>query len=192
MKTLMTILLAMTMMMGGVAYAATVSTTGLTPEQTAQMEAQIATIKAENITNKTSGVLEEIADLDEEDIARYADIGKVVSGTIKETAQGLGMAVDEFMSTTTGSLVMFLIIYHFFGSELITFGVGFCFMIPMTLWLSRRFLRMVRIKGVTYTEDNKKQDQFHEEMTAEQSQAIAWIYGLTIVATLIQVLMYLP
>lgn len=186
-------LLLVSLLFAGSAFAAQLNTNGLTAEQQAQLEAQVATIKAENITNKTDGVLEVIDNLDEEDINRYAQIGSVITDTITQTASGLGIAADEFVSTGTGTLVMFLIVYHFFGAELVTLVFGFVFMIPLTLWLSRRFLRAVKTKGYTELDEKGKQSLiFKTELTDEESHTVAWIFGITIVATLIQVLIYLP
>lgn len=190
MKLLINILLLSMVLFAGTA-TADVSVNGLTETQIAELRAVVAQNRVDNLTN-TNSVIEVVGDLQPEDVERYAQIGTIVASTIKDTASGLGIAVDEFVNTSTGTLVMFLIVYHFFGAELITFIVGFFFLIPATLWLGSRFLRGVRVKGYVTDDKGKQSPIFKERYTEEETYAIIWIYVISIVAIIIQVLIYMP
>ena len=194
MKLLINILLLSMTLFAGTAVAY-IDVEGLSDKQVAELEAVAAQNRVENlvdVTDAAGNVIKVVGDLQPEDVERYAQIGTIVASTIKDTASGLGIAVDEFVNTSTGTLVMFLIVYHFFGAELITFVVGFLFMIPATLWLGSRFLRGVRVKGYATDEKGKQSPIFKERYTEEETYAITWIYVVSIVAIILQVFIYMP
>lgn len=191
MKLLINILLLATVLIAGTVAAEYITIDGLSEQQVAELNAIVAQKRVENLANAGS-MIDAVGNLQPEDVERYAQIGTIVASTIKDTASGLGIAVDEFVNTSTGTLVMFLIVYHFFGAELITFFIGFFLMIPLTLWLGRRFLQGVRIKGYTTDDKGKQSPIFKERLTEDEVFTIGWIYGITIVAMLAQVFIYLP
>lgn len=165
--------------------AMAVSTSGLTTKQAAQIEAEVAQLKAYNAKN--SGI-EVINDLSSEDVDKYAKLATVITTTITDTAKGLGMAVDEFMQTTTGSLVMFLIVYHFFGADVIIFFLGVFILIPFTILMSNRLVKHATIKTYTLNEKGKRVPVFLDYIDDDRLAMIVVVRVITVILVIVQTL----
>ena len=105
-------------------------------------DAEIALIKADIEKRKAeaAGVAGSLATA--ETIGEYTILGQQVAQAIIGVASELGQEVDEVMGTTTGKLILAIIIYKIAGSELLHYMAGFVwflFMIPIWWWLMRRF-----------------------------------------------------
>lgn len=171
---------------------AKVETHGLTESQIADIKAQVAITKAENVKSGADTVSQVVERLENVDIERYSELGKVITKTITETAQGLGMAVDEFVGTTTGSLVMLLILYHFLGADFVTFVIGFFVMLPASFIIWNRMLRIIRTESYKEDDKGKMRPVYIGHLKGDRlgGYVLANIVGFAAIA--LQVAVYLP
>lgn len=95
---------------------AAIETNGLSAEQKALLEQQVANFNLENTKNPISNM----ETVSEQDVERYANIGKNVAGAIGAAAAELNVATNDFMNSPAGALTVFLIVYHFIGADLLT------------------------------------------------------------------------
>ncbi len=167
------------------AVASQLSAEGLTEAQAAQVAAEVAKLRAENTKG---GVIQVIDNLTTEDIDKYAKMGQAITTTITETAKGLGMAVDEFMNTSTGVLIMFLIVYHFFGVDILILGLGMGFIIPFTIWMSNRISSTITIAYYMMNEKGKKVPVFKNSLSGDDKAGIITTKIITTIVILVEFL----
>ena len=104
--------------------------------------AEIAAIKAEIEQRKAEALGVQGAAATAEAIGEYTQLGEQIAQAIIGTASALSMEVDEVMGTTTGKLILAIVIWKIAGSELIHYLAGFLwflFAIPIWWKLMRRF-----------------------------------------------------
>ena len=179
----------------GMAYARDFDTRGLTTAQIAEFKAQMATAQAVNAQTSVAG--ETLSSLPSaEELTKYAELGEAIAKGLGAAAKELGMAVDEFLGTTAGMIVAMLIVYNFIGSDLITMFIGFFVMIPLTYAALRKVLFWIRLESYEYDENGKRHNKFNnmsgDDGGAVDMQAIIWAYIVWLLATLLQVMFYLP
>ena len=171
------------------AVANQLSAEGLTEAQAAQVAAEVAKLRAENTQR---GVGQVIENLTADDITRYTEMGQAITTTITETAKGLGMAVDDFMGTSTGAMVMFLVVYHFFGSDILTLVLGLTILMPLTVWASNRAVHAIAIDGYKLNDKGKKEPVYRHTINSDARCGMVVIRIVTIIVLVIQFINILP
>jgi len=181
---------------------ADVSTSGLTATQKATLEAQKAQMKLDNATGPsiTGDVLKDVIE-NPDLVNKYAQVGQAIAQSIGAAARELGVEVNNFAGTGVGKLVMFMTVYHFFGADIVTFVVGFFFMIPMSLWIIFRMNKMIKTKEINYDVKGKEIGRVFmnaAEMahsTHDGTSAFAATVAITVIGfglIVIQAFVYLP
>ena len=180
---------------------AEVDTSGLSEVQQAELAAQVAKMKADNANAPLTGdIIQEVIE-NPEVVNKYAQIGEAIAKSIGAAARELGVEVNNFAGTGVGKLVMFMTVYHFFGSDIVTFFVGFFFMIPMSLWIIYRMNKMVKTKEIIYDDKGKEigrkyysaEEASHSSrdgMSSFGANALITIVGFILIV--IQAFVYLP
>lgn len=138
------------------ALAKDVSVSGLSEEQAAELALQAAKMK-----NTTPAVTPSKVD-------EWVNVGRNIGIAITEVAGQLGVAADNFLESTTGKIVLVLVIWKMAGSSIIdlVYGVAL-FTILFSTWIYF-FRRMCLIKKMTveYPKDTwarkKAQYEYYE------------------------------
>jgi len=132
---------------GNTLSAAELNTTGLSEEQLAQLALQAAQMK-KNITENVTT----------EKVNEWVDVGKNVGIALAATAGELGVAVDEFLKSTTGKITVVLIIWKVAGKEIMGLFVGMTLIVvftPMWFYFFRRMC-VVSVSKIEYPEKGFK------------------------------------
>ena len=120
---------------------AQIDTSGLTPEQKAELQLQ-----AEQMKKKK---------LDAAEVGEYAVLGQQVAKAIGAACKELNVAVNDFAATPVGKMTIVLIMWKVAGREvakIVTGGILFVILISIWIYL---FRRMCVIKEIKY-KDGKK------------------------------------
>lgn len=195
MRYMTQLFLAIVLMFGtGMAYA-DISANGLTPAQRADMEAQIASLKAKNVKDGADINMNGVASVanvsDPQQLEKYAQFGEAIAKSLGSAAKELGVAVDEFMQTGTGTLVMVLVVYHFFGSDII--GILTCFIIiPLMLWMFNKFRTMLKIEGYKETDTGKVIPIIKSELSEDETIGYVVLCIGTFISIMIVLGVFLP
>lgn len=171
---------------------AEVSTRGLTDEQRAQLEVQAAQFKAENVKAGGAEVVEKIAEVNPDNLQKYADVGEAIAKSLGAAAKEMGVAVNEFMQSPAGLLTVVLIVYHFIGAELLSFLFAGCFLIPLVTILWWKYIKNVRTKELTRNEKGKLERVTFEHFSDDHMYAIVWPTVLFILLLFALVVIALP
>lgn len=180
---------------------ADVSTQGLSDQQKAQLAAQAAQMKADNASAPISGDIIQEVITNPDAVNKYAQIGEAIAKSIGAAARELNVEVNKFSESGVGKLVMVMTVYHFFGSEILTFIVGFFFMIPMSIWIIYRMNKMIKTKEIIYDDKGKEigrkyyssDEAAHSSrdgMSSNGAQTLVTCIGFILVV--IQAFYYLP
>lgn len=110
--------------------ATTLDTKGLSEQQILELQLQAAKLR------------EAKPEVSVDDINNYTEVGKNIATAFIAVASELGKSVDELLTTTTGKLIMFLIVWKVAGEDL--FGIVAAFfwcvvMIPAWMYYFRKF-----------------------------------------------------
>lgn len=187
----LTSLLIMVLLMGFTSSAIAVDTSNLSKKQKALLDQQIANFNLENVTQKPVQAVEDVLS-NPELLNQYATMGANIASGIGAAAKELNVGINEFLSSPAGTLVSFLLIYHFIGAELIGMIALFLFVLPITMWGFRRAIRFTRLESIDYDENGKARDVYTTEISSDQTAALAWIWVVYIIATIIELLLFLP
>lgn len=177
-------------MLGSVsaAYAAdsSIHTDGqLTAEQRAQIEVEANQMAAKN-RSTINGLVTETDSAKK--FKEWADIGTAVGAGLVGAAKELGVAANEFANTPVGRMVTWLIIWHFFGSQVIHVVLGLIWLtvfLSVTLYLYRREAYEIKVtmyekdKGPNGVKKVKERDRIHG--TGGSEYAVLALGGLVTV-----------
>lgn len=109
------------------AFAETVYVDGLTAEQKAAVEAQIAQTKAENVSGKSTSAAQAVNE--------WVEVGKGLGSGLAAGAKEMGVVVNDFAKTDVGKFTMFVIFFKVMGSTLIHLAAGVLWFTVMgALW----------------------------------------------------------
>tara|TARA_S200002703_G_scaffold158917_2_gene170616 strand:+ start:794 stop:1366 length:573 start_codon:yes stop_codon:yes gene_type:complete len=173
---------------------ASVNTHGLSDKQVAELQANVAQMKLENTSNELT--METVTDIasDPEMMDKWAKMGEGVAKAIGATAKELGIATNDFLDSDAGKLAAFLVIYHVFGAELLTFLVGMFIVLPISLFVMHRMVRGVYFDGYVTDEKGKRRPKYlsTKELSDGASSSITAIYIVGAILTFIQIGVYLP
>jgi hypothetical protein len=181
---------------------ADVKTHGLSPEQQATLEANAAQMKLTNAKAPViSGDIIDTVLADPESINKYAQIGQAIASSLASAARELGVEINNFAETGVGKFIMVMTVAHFFGAQIVSFSVGFFFMIPMTLWIIYRMNKFIKTAEITYDAKGKEigrvyhtaEESSHSRgdgMSAFGAQTLITVFGMILVV--IQAFIYLP
>lgn len=151
---------------------AEISTTGLTKAQAAELNLKAAEMKlARETTNTTPDVVNIIKDFsltDEEldNISTYGtQLGKVLTGFVKE----IGLTANEFLKTPWGIVVIVLLAWHLFASDIalimMSFGVFILFYLYWNKLVAPALYTYIDIESKSDDKKSKLQKAIdHEEL----------------------------
>lgn len=112
------------------AYAQSVATTGLTAEQVAKVEADIANAKLETVSSKTPGPTKMAQQVNE-----WVQIGQGVGSGLASAAKELGMVANDFAKTPVGQLTVAVIVWKVIGQDMKSLFLGLLWFLTMVpLW----------------------------------------------------------
>ena len=173
---------------------ADVSTHGLSEKQAAELAAMAAQMKVDNTSNTLKSGTEAVEAIMEnpELVDKYSQMGTAIAKSIGAAASELGIAVNEFATSSVGKWVMFLTIYHFFGAELVAFIMGFFFVIPLILWAAFKLTHMVRVKEYVTDEKGKRTAILKDKLGEEETVLLGIVYVVTTIMLWISVANFLP
>jgi len=189
MKHLSILILSIIMIYATNVYADNDPLSGLTEQQKADLLVTIAKNRAVNANNPMADVPETIEKL--ESISKYGKIGAGIAKGLGAAARELDIATNEFMDTPAGSLVAFMLVYHFIGADIIGFFVGFFIMIPLSLYALNRALRWCRVTEIEYDEKGNKRFLVGSPST-QTSEGVGWVYAIFTISLIVQVFIFLP
>lgn len=131
------------------AYASpSVGRDGLTSEQRAEIALQVERVKK---SNDDKGIISAPTEETVDKFQKYAEIGTAVGKGLVSTAKELGVAVNEFAASDVGHLTMFLIVWNYFGHEMVHVVVGSILFITLLSFWFYGFRRWCIIEKVTKT-----------------------------------------
>lgn len=187
----LTSLLIMVLLIGFSSSAIAVDTSNLSDKQKALLDQQIANFKVDNASQKPVQAVEDVLS-NPELLNQYATMGANIASGIGAAAKELNVGINEFLSSPAGTLVSFLLIYHFIGAEFIGMFALFFVVLPLTVWGFRRALRLIRLKKIDYDDNGKARDILTTEISDEQVAGIAWVWAIFIVVVILELLLFLP
>lgn len=128
---------------------------GLTEEQAAQIQLQIAQMKGADAVP----VVEKA-----DQWASVAErLSNATSTLIVKTAKDLGVTANEFATTRVGVLVVALLVWHFIGNSIIHIIAGtIWFTVALPAWMYY-FRRMCLISEIEYNENGKKKSVSYQD-----------------------------
>lgn len=115
----------------GVSAQQSVNTSGLTEQQILQLQLEASKLRDSRTT-----------EISAEKISEYTLVGQQVSQAIITVASELGKSVDDVLSTTTGKIVIFIVVWKVIGQDLMGFivaGLWCLVMIPLWAYYFRKF-----------------------------------------------------
>ena len=169
--------------------------------------AELRVKAAEAQRDQAEGTIEILDDLTVEDVERWGAMGNVISTTITDTASGVGMAVDDFMNTDTGTLIAFAVIWHFAGDNITEFAedfisavFGIFVIFPIVIYMHRRYVYIqrtsgyeyVQVKGLFGSEKFVKRPIWKETLTKGEQGEINTSQVVTLVLVCIIIVFFMP
>lgn len=113
------------------AAANSVNTNGLSEQQILQLQLEASKLRDARNT-----------DISAEKISEYTLVGQQVSQAIITVASELGKSVDDVLSTTTGKIIIFIVVWKVIGEDLMGFivaGLWCLTFIPLWAYYFRKF-----------------------------------------------------
>ncbi len=137
------------------AMAQTVDTTGLTPQQVAEIQAQI---EAKRTETPEGQVRASIARANE-----WVDIGEGIGAGVAAAARETGQVVNEFAQTPVGKMTTFVILYKVVGKDILGVVVGTILIIAfVTIWLVYTNKLFSKEKTITINADKSRVIQYRD------------------------------
>ena len=112
------LLAALSIALTPLAAAAEISSDGLTPSQRAEIEAQVAQTKAQNLSGNSSTSAAQA-------VTEWVEVGKGLGSGLAAGAKEMGVVVNDFAKTDVGRFTMFVIFFKVMGSTIIHLVAGF-------------------------------------------------------------------
>lgn len=152
----MRILIMLMLLMSTPIWAKSANVDGLTPEQQAEIQLQIARTKAQNRdTNIT------LPNITKSQVKEYVVLGESIAKALGACAKEMGVAVNDFANSKVGILATVLIVWNVAGESIMGFIVGISlFVIGTSIWLYL-FRKICVVESITYHENGKKKEVTH-------------------------------
>lgn len=115
-------------------------TDGLTPEQVQALRVQAEQMKAAKLKSETPV----------EKAKQYAEVGQMVGQALAATAKEMNVAVNDFATSPVGKMTMFLIVWKFFGNDVMHFMIGGLFLIVFGWLWNKYYKKMCVIREIEY------------------------------------------
>lgn len=87
-------------------------------------------------------------------VLQWTQFGTEIGKSIGSAAKELNIATSEFITTTAGKWVLFLIVWHFLAGPLIHI-FGSLMLIILTMWFISKYLKSARSEEITYDRQQK-------------------------------------
>lgn len=150
-----------------IAFAQTVDTTGLTPQQVAEIQAQVEAKRSETPEGQ---VRASIARANE-----WVDIGEGIGAGVAAAARETGQVVNEFAQTPVGKMTTFVILYKVVGKDIIGLIVGtIAIAVFTTIWLIYTYSAFSKEKRIR-VEDKVKTIQYTDRSWSDGRAAMAFL-----------------
>lgn len=150
------------------ALAQTVDTTGLTPQQVAEIQAQIEAKRTETPEGQVRASLARANE--------WVDIGEGIGAGVAAAARETGQVVNEFSQTPVGKLTTFVILYKVVGKDILGVVVGSILVIAFnTIWLVYTNRLFSKQKTVTINADKSKVIKYQDRSWSDGQAVTAFI-----------------
>jgi len=148
---------------------AQLDTSGLSDEQEAELQLQIAKMKNDKLPASA------------EEAEKWAAWGTGIGKAISSTASELGVAVDEFSCTPVCQITIGVIVYKVIGKDILRALAGFTlFFATIFVWV--KWLRKPFVK-IQYDGDGKVKSREYRAPDSDAELAIYWVHNwLTLIA----------
>ena len=152
----MRILIMLMLLISTTTWAKSANVDGLTDEQQAEIQLQIARTKAENRNTNTT-----LPKITKSQVKEYVVLGESIAKALGACAKEMGVAVNDFANSKVGILATVLIIWNLAGESIMGFIVGISlFVIGTSIWLYI-FRKICVVESITYHENGKKKEVTH-------------------------------
>ena len=181
----MRILIMLMLLISTTTWAKTANVDGLTDEQQAEIQLQIARTKAEN--RNTNITLPKIT---KSQVKEYVVLGESIAKALGACARELGVAVNDFADSKVGILTTVLIIWNLAGESIMGFIVGISlFVIGTSIWLYL-FRKMCIVESVTYHENGKKKEVTHYNPNRVDDVRLFMFFAIFLLITICCMIMF--
>jgi|SaaInlStandDraft_3_1057020.scaffolds.fasta_scaffold33126_2 hypothetical protein len=103
------------------------------------------------------------------DVQEWVTVGKSVGVGFGAVAEELGIDVDKLMSSDTGKIAMFLIVWNYIGEQLLGFICGILWFTVMLAGWGRYFNKIIMRPIVQYHDNGKKKEVKYEGSWSEST-----------------------
>lgn len=133
-----------------------INTTGLTEEQKAEIELQVAKLKSKK--TDPQAVVERYSE--------YAELGEKIGIAISNVAGEVGKSADQFLETTSGKFVVAVILYRVVGDDIVSIFLGL-------LWF---FIMIPSIIAICFKLTGKKTKGYLEKLNPDTGKVVSREY----------------
>ena len=129
---------------------------------------------------KKNTVVAQLPQID--NVKKFTDYGTAIATTIQAVCKVLNVEVNAFVKTPVGNLVMWMVIYHVIGKDLLKVGFAFMIWFMIAGILAFTFSRFhLPYKKVTKNHETKEETveyiQKYNFRTAEAKVTSVWVHG---------------
>jgi hypothetical protein len=119
-----------------------VCTDGLTEEQQAQIQLDVAKMKNQN-------------PLSPELVTEWAGAGTAIGAALGGCAKEIGVQVNDFANTPVGVVAVFIIAWKLVGADLVQLLVGLIWLfVGIHIW-RKYFMQWIKVRSIEYNEKGK-------------------------------------